>query len=403
MNIESVLKISTQLWLPLLTIVVVLSRGLFFFPLPQSVYYGYFMFLTVYIIICSKTYHVNICMLLLIVMAIVSILGNSIPEKFNPWLRLLIFILLTTPISSIISSDFSIKFRVLFYKYFMRIVAVIIILSFIGYLSQNGIFYHKKTGTFRGLMIYCMVLGPYAGIASIYLVTKYFQTGKNLFMAMGIIAVLTCFLSGSRGAIVALFGAIFYLLAIYCKNNLRKLLKIYMAIVVGIITFSPILLPYTEAVMEKQERNMKAGGTFSSRDALFDDRIAEFKNSPFIGSGYASVNEFVAPHTPVDFTKGIVEPGSSWLFILSSLGIFAFIAFCVLVIRPLLFFYRNGDESSFNYMMIGGSLLYFAIHMIIEGYILSAGSFMFLGAWLCIGVAQKDSIKYIENEEYSIL
>ena len=54
-------------------------------------------------------------------------------------------------------------------------------------------------------------------------------------------------------------------------------------------------------------------------------------------------------------------------------------------------------------MMIGSALVLFAVHMIIEGYILSAGSFLFWGAWLCIGIAQKDTIEYISNEKYSIL
>lgn len=397
------LKLFLDYLLPILTVIIAFSRGVFFMPIPQIAYYAFFTFLSCYIFLRSKTYNVNVSLLLMVFIAICSILGNNINAKFMPWQRFSIFIIMILPISSILSSEFTIKFRAKLYKVFLRVLAVIITLSFIGYLSQLGWFYHQKTGTFRGLMIYCMVLGPYAGISSVYLVIKFLSSKEKLYLIAAIASILVCLLSGSRGAIVSLLCAIVYLLAIFCKGNLRLLIKIYLSLVIVTILASPILVPYTETVRQKQENNMRAGGTFSSREALFNDRILEFRTSPFLGSGFASVNKEIASSTPVNDKKGIVEPGSSWLFILSSMGIIAFLAFVHIVINPIIYLYKISGSSSYNYMMIGSALVLFAVHMIIEGYILSAGSFLFWGAWLCIGIAQKDTIEYISNEKYSIL
>ena len=372
-------------------------------PIPQVLYYAFFAFLSCYVLIRSTNYDVNVFLLLFISIAIFSVFGNEIPSKFAPLQRLMIFIIVTLPISSVISSKFIIRFRIELYKIFLKVIAIIIVISFIGYLTNLGIFYHQKTGTFRGLMIYCMVLGPYAGIASIYLIIKYVSTKKKLYVAAAIAAVLVCLLSGSRGAIVSFICAAVYLLAIICKNNIRLLLKVYVSLFIVLMAASPILLPYTEAVRQKQENNMKLGGTFSSRDKLFDDRITEFIASPIIGSGFASVNENVAHNTSINKDTGTIEPGSSWLFVLSSMGIIAFAIFSFLIIKPIIKLYLVSSPKSYSNMMIGSALLLFAVHMVVEGYVLAAGSFMFWGAWLCIGIAQNDTLEYIKNENYSIL
>lgn len=111
------------------------------------------------------------------------------------------------------------------------------------------------------------------------------------------------------------------------RNNVRRVFKI-ITITVAVIGISfPVWYPYTENVRMKQEANLKAGGSFQSRETLWRDRIAEFKENPMLGSGFASINKEVIKAKDKINANGGIEPGSSWLFILSSVGLLGMLAF----------------------------------------------------------------------------
>lgn len=397
------LKATSSYYLSIFTLIIAFSRGMFYNYIPQTVYFLFFGFISGYLILRSKSLNINFSILTIIAIAVCSIIFNDIPEKFRPWQRLMIFIIVIMPISSLISSKYTIIYRIILYKLFLKTISIITILSFIGYLSQSSFFYHLKTGTFRGLMVYCMVLGPCAGISAIYLITKYFSTKKIYYLIVGITSILVCLLSGSRGAIISFVVAFIYLSAIHFKKKLRTLIKTYLTSLIIILLVSPLLSPYLDTVRQKQENNIQNGGTFYSREKLFYDRVKEFYTNPLLGSGFASINEEVAQNTARNEETGTIEPGSSWLFILSSMGIIAFILFIYIILYRIIALYLLSNPHSYNLMLIGSTLTLFSVHMIIEGYILSAGGFLFWCAWLCIGISQKDAINYITNEKYNIL
>lgn len=386
--------------LSLLTILVVLSTGVFFYSLPQIVYFGYFLILSIFLLLHSHDIHFNKWILLIIFFSFFSICVNNIPRKFSSWERYIIFIIMLLPISSVITSRYIAYFRLKTFDFFIKIISILILLSFIGYLLHIGAFYHEKTHTFRGLMIYCMVLGPFAAIATIYYLLKYLYTKKKLYLIFILMSFLTCLLSGSRGAFIALVASIFYFLCIYCKNNIYLLLKstvIIISLSLILIMFFP---SYMDSLTEKQINNIEAGGTFASRSKLIQDRVKEFYEHPLFGSGFASVDLSIVKYTSVS-GDGKVEPGSSWLFILSSIGILAFVVFIRLILYPLIVIYKESKSASYNLILVGCVMIIFVVHMIVEGYILSAGSFLFWGAWLVIGIIQDDSLNIIRNEEYS--
>lgn len=386
--------------LSLLTVLVVLSTGVFFYSLPQIVYFGYFLILSIFLILRSDEIHFNKWILLIIFFSFFSICVNNIPEKFSPWKRYIIFIIMLLPISSVITSYYIAYFRIKTFDLFIKIISILILFSFVGYLLHIEAFYHEKTHTFRGLMIYCMVLGPFAAIATIYFLLNYLYTRKIIYFIFVIMSFLTCLLSGSRGAFIALVGSFLYFLCIYCKNNIYLLLKSIVVIIflsVILINFFP---SYMDSLTEKQINNIEAGGTFASRSKLIQDRVEEFLGHPLFGSGFASVDLSIVKYTSVS-DDGKVEPGSSWLFILSSIGILAFIVFIRLIIFPLIIIYKEAKSTSYDSILMGCVMVIFVIHMIVEGYILSAGSFLFWGAWLVIGIIQDDSLNIVKNEKYS--
>lgn len=391
-----------QYSLEILTLIIIFSSGLFFYSLPQIIYYGYSLILITFLLLKSKEIQFNRRIIFILIIGIISICINDIPVQFAAWQRLTIFVVMILPVSSLIYSHKITIFRCKLFKLFLNTISSIIIISFIGYILQLNAFYHAKTHTFRGLMIYCMVLGPFAGVATLHLTTKAIQTKNKIFYLLSFVSFLVCLLSGSRGALIALICGFIYLTAIQCKNNITRLFKIIILLCVTLFALYPFLKPYFNDIEMKQQNNLEAGGTFASRSNLFVDRVNEFTNSPLFGSGFASVDKSIAKHTPVSI-DGKTEPGSSWLFILSSLGIFAFIAFIWLIIIPIYNIYKSSNPQSYDTMLIGSLMVLFSVHMIIEGYILSAGSFLFWGAWLTIGMIQKDALNVIINEKYSIL
>lgn len=388
---------------PIITTIVALSSGVSFYKLPQIVYYGYFAVLSIYFLFFSRNIKLNLSISIFICIGAISILVNDISNIFSPWLRLIIFIAIITPISSLINSRIATIFRVKLFKIFILTISILIILSFIGYLSGLSFFYHTKTNTFRGLIAYCMLLSPYAGISCLYFIAKSTKEKHVINIILAILSFLVCLIAGSRGGFVATSIAALYFIITYWKNNKRVIFRATIIILTFTIALGTILSPYMENIEKKQVNNIESGGsTFYSREALFKDRILEFYSNPIFGSGFASVNKDIAKKTSIS-NDGTVEPGSSWLFILSSMGIFAFIIILKLTILPVTNIFINRNKFTANEILIASIMVLFIIHMIVEGYILSAGSFLFFGAWLTIGMLQKESLTYLKNENYSIL
>ena len=126
----------------------------------------------------------------------------------------------------------------------------------------------------------------------------------------------------------------------------------------------------------------------TTRDALWETRFLEFKESPVCGIGFNYVDEHILPVAYRDAAKvGVIEPGSGWLFLLSSLGIMGTIPFLLLFWRPLFRIYKKAESYS-DEILIGACLSFFAVHLIAEGYVTSSGSFLFFYLWLLISLAQ---------------
>lgn len=131
-------------------------------------------------------------------------------------------------------------------------------------------------------------------------------------------------------------------------------------------------------------KSIEAGGLASSREIHWQTRIEEFKTSPFMGIGFASVSTTMEGST-FDITSGQVETGSSWLSVLSMMGIFGFVVFIVLFIKTLRVLYRLAEVDIRYIAYLTALLVFWMIHMMAEGYILGAGGFLFFNVWLLLG------------------
>lgn len=330
--------------------------------------------------------------ILFVLIALFSILLNEVDAVFQAEYRLMSFGVMLMAIGGLNQSPTSIVFRGLLFRYLSVTLVALTVMSFILYPLRLPLLFHSN-GLYKGLFNHSMLLGPVAGFSALLCLfdclypRKKIKLHPKLSIIMLIVSLLTLLLSGSRGALLSVFIGIIVLLYKRYSHQKVKLFKISALATMGLLVSAPIWYPYTEQVRLKQKRNLEAGGTFQSREKIWEDRWREFEHNPILGSGFASMNKDLIKSKLTSNEQGGVEPGSSWLFLLSSMGLLGLISFLYVGVRPWIKFLRlkniYNDPTPWLLLSILSMLF---IHMFLEGYIISSGSFLFLYLWLCIGL-----------------
>lgn len=323
-------------------------------------------------------------MLFFLVAAFLSIAFNKIPVFFQPYQRFAIFIIVMGLIGPLIFNNQLIKFRIQLGNMLNNSILIMVVLSFIGIAA--GLPTMIGRGGFAGLFNHSMMLGPMSAIAIIVALHKAYLSGNRnkywFFILLAAIAFVTCVAAGSRSALLGgIAGSLFF----YYKLNQGKITRFVRVVLVivslGILSF-PVWEPYTERMMEKITYSEEKGDALVTRTALWEMRIKEFRSSPWLGVGFAAVDTEIS--TKFQEKDGKVEPGSSWLAILSMTGILGLVPILFLVLSNIVFLIRD-DSDPASSAIVGGIFFLFIVHMIAEGYALSAGSGLFFYFWLTMG------------------
>ena len=328
---------------------------------------------------------------------ITILLGRPDPI-FKPWSRLMLFSVLFLLCSPIIQSEYARKFRkdALFIS--ITISIILTIGSFLAYflginfctISREYVTdYVGVAGHFSGLTRQSMILGPLSGISSIVFFYLYFKT-NNIIHLLFLITSIGCVLfASSRIAFLATIVGCVIVLYYFVENKYRFFKYLFSITILIVITF-PLWESATTALQKKQK--MHAGKElFDSRTKKYEARIDEFSSSPIWGVGFASIN----PQGKDKFNKrtGTIEPGSSWLAVLSMTGIVGFVMFSTL-------YYKSAKISINNQTSyLVGLLGFYSVHMIAEGYVFAGGNPNCFLLWLIIGVSV-DMNYEPKNEEY---
>lgn len=340
----------------------------------------------------GTSFRLNIPMLALVCVAAISTLLNHPPTYFRSYERLGLFLIVAGLVSPLIQNDKLIVLRRDMFVWMLRASVAVTILSFLGYFV--GINYMSTTaslngvGSFGGITYQSMVLGPIAATSFCYilylsLIEKKTSRKKIIILWSGIVfSLLTVLLTASRSALLAGFvGGIVIIYKIHAgtfSGFLRYLLGV---ICVALITY-PLWQPYTINVLNKQKGNIETGGTTSSRDSKWEARTYEFKSSPLWGVGYFAALEDSGDD--IDKTTGQIEFGTSWGAALSTLGLLGFIPLAWLFLENWYFLFRKREDTGDTALFLG-ILSFFMVHMIAEGYIFGAGSYLFFMVWLTLG------------------
>lgn len=366
------------------------------FPLPLPGWSHYVIMSVFALILTSRGFRINALMMVFLIWAAFSIIFNNPDPVFQSWPRYCTFLLLVLNAGPLNSSKFAMEFRANVFKYSMFLIVAMSIGSLVAYWTGNPIFYHGYQ-YFKGLYNHSMSLGPMAAISAVFcfqlwLGDKNGGMKRRIWLLLAVGSALMCMLASSRTAFIAmLFSGGVILLAVY-KGRIGQMLAVVVGVVGVVAITSPLWQSFATGLLNKQENQDLMGE--NSRIALWNDRIAEFQDSPIFGQGFSAMNPNIVSDESFNIITGVIEPGSSWLYVLSALGLVGFTLFCIIVIPQTvkLFFNRNVQPDSMAMTVLGVNLI-FLVHMLSEGYILAGGTAICFFAWLSFAVAKPSSLE----------
>lgn len=366
-----------------------------------SVYYGISILLLIIIMFkaAGQRKLINLPILFLYIACILSFVINQVPPIFRSFERFMIFFSISTLLGPFISSSGLSFFRLVLFKYFILFTVFISNLSF--FLMTTGIY---KGGVdvgdvflFSGLFQGSMVLSPMAGISIIvcyyYYVKTNIKRNKIILILLMISSFLAIIIGGSRSALLSvIFAFLIFIFSTY-QFNIQKISKILFSITVILVVTFPLWQSKTAFLMNKFDGGEERGSITASRDDKWNQRVAEFNSSPIYGIGFASID--TKGQDNYDADTGTIEPGSSWMALLSMTGLLGFIPVLIVYLTFMKKLYTQFRiTKDLENVLIISILALFSIHQIFEGYFLAAGSLLFYASWLVLGTAQAKLYKH---------
>ena len=360
-----------------------------------NAYYGILIAVFILFLISGKELRFNYLMAWFVLAGFFSIVFNEIPSFFRPYERFIAFVAVMGLTGPLLNNTALQPFRQILFKTINALLVAMVILSFFGIAA--GLPGMVGRGGFAGLFNHSMMLGPMAAIAMLVSINWAYNTQERkkywLYLSMAVFAFLTSVSAGSRSALLAgIAGGLFYYYKIN-QGKMTRFLKVIIVIIsIGIFSF-PLWESYTERLMDKMAYAEQEGDVLVTRAKIWQTRLKEFNSSPLIGVGFASVD--TSSGAKFDKTEGRVEPGSSWLAVLSMVGLFGFVPFILIIAGYLKFVFKDKTNPT-NSAFPGGLLFLFIVHMMAEGYVLSAGSGLFFYFWLVMG-----NIEIIRKQQHN--
>lgn len=348
-----------------------------------NAYYAVFILALVVLLISTIRPQVNWSMVFFILACYCSVLVNDIPYFYKPFERLAAFVIIIGLIGPLIKTPTLVTFRQLLFKYLNNLIVVMVLISFLGLLANSSLVYLGRGG-FTGLFKHTMILSPMAAISMItcfYYAAFYKDKYKKIvFYFLAFFSFIACVTAGSRAALIAgMLSALYF----FYKLNHKNLIKYFKVLILSIALIGvsfPLWESYTEKLIEKMEYSQTQGGLLITRERLWERRLEEFKSSPIFGIGFS--NDTSKTENDLFIGDGQIEPGSTWLVILSMIGVLGVVTFFNMFFRTII---KAKSKHSFVYYN-KALLLFFIVHLMAEGYGLSAGSGLFFYFWLLLGV-----------------
>lgn len=325
-----------------------------------------------------------------------SIVLNDIPYVYQPWARFALFAIVTVIASPFIQSDFYDKFRINLFKYIHNLFLLLIVLS-IPYII---VIERSEEGLFTGITNHSMLLAPISAITLITLIYYLYLNKFNriVILILIVFSFMALLLAASRISLAGFVAAAVFFFYRKNKNNMREFAKTGISILAIFILTYPLWNGYMEGIEKKNEAsiNAKTGemDLASSRETLWAQRISEFKSSPIVGIGFCyapyaiGMDELSGEVELASTDTGIIEPGSSWLGVLSMTGLLGAMGILALWINSFRMCFKMEKKDKLYAIYLSSMMVFWSVHMIAEGEIFSAGGVLCFMVWLGVGTVQ---------------
>lgn len=349
----------------------------------SSIYISYMLCVLYYCIYKNRIEIVPLFFLLYLPISLY--LSNPIPI-FRSWERLMAFMLLFIVTSPLIQSVMVRNLRRQILKWILRFSVIIGIICFFCYFLDINLFeddyretyyddYEEFIGHFSGITKHSMLLGPISGIATLYLIDEIKKHRRILLFPLLVMTIGSMLFAASRLSIIATIAGVVITLLIKYGARMRIVKYALITCVVATMLY-PWTKQYIKPVINKHE-NVETG-IYDTRTEKIEARFSEFKKSPIVGIGFASIDP--DGQDDYDLVTGAIEPGSSWLAILSMAGIVGMVLFIGIMVSC---YYSVRFTDSF---LLQSLLFFFIVHMMAEGYVFSSGNTIGFILWLVIGI-----------------
>lgn len=295
-----------------------------------------------------------------------------------------IALLLFSPL--LISSELT-SIRKLLFKSIVTTLSVMVVISFVLWvywtvldygISDNSLYFYG----FRGIFDKGMTLSPVAGVIALvglYYSLTHMGFSRVIWVVISIMGVILTIAAGSR---ISVFGLVIALILelLLMREQLKLIAKTRYAtiLIVATIFVIAISLPFAIKTLVYKSILCEINDSFvMSRQEIWSTRFDEILTSPLTGIGYA--NEFPRPSWLNSVGKlTYLEPGSSWLSLVSYGGVIGLGIFCWFSIILAKKIMRN-----FTQQILPLTLLTFLfINGVTEGWLLFGGALMFPIFWL---------------------
>lgn len=357
--------------------------------LPQIFMYAGFILSAIYLFL-DKSFKIdNLWLAFLVYLPLTIILARPDPVFMSP-IRYALFATLLLSASSLVGTERARKFRRQCLNLIGIFSTIIAVGSFPCYFLGINLFedrydegfytdYVEQVGHFSGLTTHSMLLGPLAGFAMVFLFYYAVTKKKKILWPLIIACAGSALFAASRGAIIAAVGG--FVTVMYFTSTTRSVFmrRITRLAIILVLTL-PLWSGALDRVLDKQEARTEAGGAFDSRTGKIEARIDEFTKSPIYGVGFSAIDTNGQDH--YNMLTGTIEPGSSWFAILSQTGLIGFIIVILLFKRSYIFSRDSLDPYKIPLL---GMLVFFSIHMLVEGYIFAGGNPITFIVWLVVG------------------
>lgn len=370
-----------------------LIKAVFFLPaIPDVLYYGCFILVFLRLVVRGGKLSFSMVYIPFLLAILFSIVVNNISAVYKVPLRLAGFCAVTFLVGPFLQNALLVVFRKQLFIASLWVLQWITLLSFFG--KVLGLPFLTIGIDFRGFSNYSMLMGPLAGISFLYCLYLIYaantKSERYIGIAKAVISMFVVVLAGSRAALGASFiGMLFFMGKIY-HFRLIRLVQVGLAVSILALSTIQIWLPMAERIQYKMEYGEDKESMTASRDLLWMDRMNEFHRYPIFGVGFASYNQDIVHMKGSQ--SGTIEPGSSWLFLLSSLGLTGFLSFLL----PVVYLFLRAcfsKEDDLKNAFLGSLLVLLMAHMLFEGYVISSGAYLCFFLWLSLSECYNSYIK----------